>query len=70
MTLNKNIELLLKRLENKADEDLQSFITIIALDIRKNQFIFEGEVKGEIIKSKKGIKVSVMILYSSQMGSI
>lgn len=51
----KNIELLLKRLENKADRSAK-FLTIIALNIKKNQFIFEGEVKGTIIKSKRGDK--------------
>lgn len=49
----RNIELLLQRLENKEDRSAK-FVTIIVLNIQDKQFIFEGEVKGIILYQKRG----------------
>lgn len=49
----RNIELLLQRLENKEDRSAK-FVTIIVLNIQDKQFIFEGEVRGIILDHKRG----------------
>ncbi|MGE5356552.1 MAG: RdgB/HAM1 family non-canonical purine NTP pyrophosphatase [Deltaproteobacteria bacterium] len=51
----KNIELLLKKLENKKQRTAR-FVTVIALNIDNKKFIFEGEVKGKILNTPRGSK--------------
>ncbi len=48
-----NMNKLLTNLENKTNRKAQ-FITVIALNINKNQHLFTGIVKGNIIKEKIG----------------
>lgn len=48
-----NISKLLQNLKNKTNHTAQ-FRTVIALIIEKKEFLFEGIVKGTIIKEKKG----------------
>ncbi len=48
-----NIDKLLAALKGKNDRKAR-FATIIALNLAENQHIFEGSVKGEIIKEKQG----------------
>ena len=51
----KNIELLLKKLENIKQRTAR-FVTVIALNIDNKKFIFEGEVKGKILNTPRGSK--------------
>lgn len=48
-----NMDKLLSNLENKTNRNAQ-FKTVIALNINKNQHLFTGIVKGNIIKEKIG----------------
>ena len=48
-----NINLLLQNLENKADRKAR-FLTVIALVLDGEYFLFEGVVEGEIIKEMRG----------------
>ena len=50
---NENMNKLLSNLENKTNRNAQ-FKTVIALNINKNQYLFTGIVKGNIIKEKIG----------------
>ncbi|MGK0412797.1 MAG: XTP/dITP diphosphohydrolase, partial [Polaribacter sp.] len=50
-----NMRKLLLELENKKNRKAQ-FRTTICLNIDKNQYIFEGICKGEILKEKQGEK--------------
>lgn len=50
---NDNMDKLLTNLENKTNRKAQ-FKTVIALNINKNQHLFTGIVKGNIIKEKIG----------------
>lgn len=51
---NDNMNLLLKKLEGKANREAQ-FRTVISLSIKGDQFTFEGIVKGKISLTKKGL---------------
>ena len=51
----RNIELLLQRLEKKEDRSAK-FVTIIVLNIQDKQWVFEGEVKGIILNHRRGNK--------------
>ena len=48
-----NMALVLNKLEGKSDRSAQ-FRTVIALNIRGIQFVFEGIVKGQILKEGRG----------------
>ncbi len=48
-----NIKKLLENLEGQTNRSAK-FQTVIALNINKKQYIFEGEVTGEIIQEKQG----------------
>lgn len=48
-----NIKKLLENLEGQTNRSAK-FQTVIALNINKKQYIFEGEVTGEIIQEKRG----------------
>lgn len=48
-----NMALVLKKLEDQSDRSAQ-FRTVIALNIRGIQFVFEGIVKGQILKVARG----------------
>lgn len=48
-----NMALVLKKLEDQSDRSAQ-FRTVIALNIRGIQFVFEGIVKGQILKVGRG----------------
>lgn len=50
---NNNMDKLLSNLENKSNRKAQ-FKTVIALNINKNQHLFTGIVKGNIIQEKIG----------------
>ena len=50
---NDNMDKLLTNLENKTNRKAQ-FKTVVALNINKNQHLFTGIVKGNIIKEKIG----------------
>jgi len=49
----KNIDLLLKNLENKTDRTA-FFKTIICLNLNQEQHLFEGVCEGEILKTRQG----------------
>lgn len=48
-----NMNLVLQKLENQMNRKAQ-FKTVIALNLNKEQYLFEGVVKGEIISEKRG----------------
>lgn len=48
-----NMALVLNKLEGQSDRSAQ-FRTVIALNIREVQFVFEGIVKGKILKEGRG----------------
>jgi XTP/dITP diphosphohydrolase len=50
---DKNIELLLHNLRQKQDRTAR-FVTVIALMINDEEYIFEGEVHGRILNERKG----------------
>lgn len=51
---NDNMDLLLKKLEPFANKKAH-FVTIIALIINKEEYIFEGKLSGKITRTKKGL---------------
>ena len=50
---DKNIELVLQKLDQKTDRKAQ-FRTVISLRMNKTEYLFEGIAKGRIAKSKRG----------------
>lgn len=50
-----NIEKLLKNLNNKLNRKAK-FKTVIALNLNNEQFLFEGECVGVILKEKRGVQ--------------
>lgn len=48
-----NMQKLLKKLEGESDRNAQ-FKTVIALNLKGKQYVFEGICKGEILKKKLG----------------
>lgn len=50
---NDNMDLLLKKLENKSNRSA-SFKTVIALIVDDKEYIFEGKIDGEITLEKRG----------------
>ena len=51
----KNMEKLLNELQNKSNRKAK-FRTIIALNLRNKQYLFEGICEGEILNEKTGVK--------------
>ena len=51
----KNMEKLLNELQNKSSRKAK-FRTIIALNLRNKQYLFEGICEGEILNEKSGVK--------------
>ena len=51
----KNMEKLLNELQNKSNRKAK-FRTIIALNLRNKQYLFEGICDGEILNEKSGVK--------------
>ena len=51
----KNMEKLLNELQNKSSRKAE-FRTIIALNLRNKQYLFEGICDGEILNEKSGVK--------------
>ena len=51
----KNMEKLLNELQNKSNRKAK-FRTIIALNLRNKQYLFEGICEGEILNEKSGVK--------------
>ena len=51
----KNMEKLLIKLQNKSNRKAK-FRTIIALNLRNKQYLFEGICEGEILNEKTGVK--------------
>ena len=51
----KNMEKLLIELQNKSSRKAK-FRTIIALNLRNKQYLFEGICEGEILNEKSGVK--------------
>ena len=51
----KNMEKLLTELQNKSSRKAK-FRTIIALNLRNKQYLFEGICEGEILNEKSGVK--------------
>ena len=49
-----NIALLLENLKGKANREAK-FVTVVALIFQGKEYLFEGEVKGHITESNKGI---------------
>jgi len=54
-TYEDNVQKMLFEMKDKPDKNAQ-FKTVIALNLKGDQYVFEGICKGEILKGKKGEK--------------